>query len=169
MGYYDTGQPGSYSMSSEDGLELGESTRNLLYVPDGPGDPNAFFTNPAHETAFYEWASKKGLKGGRFVGRNSLDSKDSNRIDLRIDQEIPLFFDDLKARGFLKIYNFTNMLNDDWGRQNDAVFAPASIVNVELDPSGAYEYTSFSPESVSSNLREQSVWEIRLGLEVNFR
>lgn len=50
-------------MSSEDGLELGESTRNLLYVPDGPGDPNAFFTNPADETAFYEWASKKGLKG----------------------------------------------------------------------------------------------------------
>ncbi len=168
MGYYDTGQPGSYSMTSEDELEIGESERNLLYVPDGPSDPNAFFTNPADGAAFYAWADKKGLKGGRFVGRNSLDSRDSNRIDLRIDQEIPLFVNDLKARGFLKIYNFTNMLNDDWGRQNDAIFAPASIVNVELDPSGVYEYTSFNPESISAALRQESVWEVRLGLEVNF-
>ena len=89
--------------------------------------------------------------------------------DLRIDQEIPLFVTDLKARGFLKIYNFTNMLNDDWGRQNDAVFAPIPIVGVQLDPSGAYEYTSFSPDSISSAQRQQSVWEVRLGLEVNFR
>jgi hypothetical protein len=93
-------------MSSEDELELGQSRRNFLYVPDGPGDPNAFFTNPDDEAAFYAWAGKKGLKGGRFVGRNSQDSRDSNRIGLRIDQEIPLFVDDLKARGFMKIYNW---------------------------------------------------------------
>ena len=169
MGYYGSGQHGTFTMFSDDVLQDEASFRHLLYVPDGPSDPNAFFTNPADEAAFYDWASKKGLKGGTFVGRNSIDSAVSSRVDLRIDQEIPLFMDDLKARAFLKIYNFTNMLNGDWGRQNDAIFNSADVVDVELDPSGAYEYTSFSPQGVNSLQDVPSVWEMRLGLEVNFR
>lgn len=169
MGYYGSGQHGTYTMSSDNELQNGFSSRHLLYVPDGPSDPNAFFTDPADEAAFYDWASSKGLKGGSFVGRNSIDTKVSSRIDLRIDQEIPLFFDDLKARAYLKIYNFTNMLNDSWGRQYDARFDSASVVNVELDPSGAYEYTSFNPSGVTVSRDIESVWEMRLGIEVLFR
>jgi hypothetical protein len=169
MGYYGSGQHGTYTMSSDDVLQDEFSDRNPLYVPNGPSDPNAFFTNAADEAAFFDWAKNKGLKRGQFVGRNSIDSKVSSRFDLRVDQELPLFMDDLKARAFLKIYNFTNMLNDSWGRQNDARFDSASVVNVELDPSGAYEYTSFNPQGVNTQQDIDSVWEMRLGLEVNFR
>jgi outer membrane receptor for ferrienterochelin and colicin len=169
MGYYGSGQHGTYTMTSEDVLMDDFSDRNPLYVPNGPSDPNAFFTNAEDEAAFFDWAKNKGLKRGQFVGRNSIDSKVSSRIDLRVDQEIPLFMDDLKGRAFLKIYNFTNMLNSDWGRQNDARFDSASVVEVELDPSGAYEYTSFSPNGVNTLQTTDSVWEMRLGLEVNFR
>jgi hypothetical protein len=169
MGYYGSGQHGTYTMTSDDVLMDEFSDRNPLYVPNGPSDPNAFFTNAEDEAAFFEWAKNKGLKRGQFVGRNSIDSKVSSRIDLRVDQEIPLFMDDLKGRAFLKIYNFTNMLNSDWGRQNDARFDSASVVEVELDPSGAYEYTSFSPKGVNTLQTTDSAWEMRLGLEVNFR
>ena len=169
MGYYGSGQPGSYSMSSDDELQRGFSSRHQLYVPDGPSDPNVIFDDDFEQDAFFAWTNKHNLKGGQFVGRNSIDTKDSSRFDLRVDQEIPLFVDDLKARAFLKIYNVTNMLKSSWGSQNDAVFAPASIVNVELDPSGAYVFTDFNSSPVSQTQRERSVWEMRLGFEVNFR
>ena len=169
MGYYGSGQHGTYTMSSDDELQDEFSDRHLLYVPDGPSDPNVIFDAGFDQTAFFAWADNKGLKGGKFVGRNSIDSKVSSRFDLRIDQEIPLFFDDLKARAFFKIYNFTNMLSDDWGRQNDARFDSASVVNVSLDPSGAYYFESFSPQAVNEQQDISSVWEMRLGLDINFR
>ena len=176
MGYYGSGQHGTYTMSSDDELQDEFSSRHLLYVPDGPSDPNVIFAewDPVEDTgfdqaAFFDWADNNGLKGGTFVGRNSIDSKVSSRFDLRIDQEIPLFFDDLKARAFFKIYNFTNMLSDDWGRQNDARFDSASVVNVSLDPSGAYYFESFSPQAVNEQQDISSVWEMRLGVDINFR
>jgi len=106
------------------------------------------------------------------VNRNTVDTKDSWRFDLRIDQEIPLFVDGLKARGFLKIYNFSNLLNSDWGRQYDARFDSSSVVTVtDVDAQGAYVYDSFRTgnKSVTSLQNTASVWEIRLGLDISFR
>lgn len=96
----------------------------------------------------------------------------SRRLDLRVDQEIPLFVDGLKARAFFKIYNFSNLLNDDWGRQYDARFDSSSVVTVTgLDAQGAYEYDSFRAgnKSITTLQNTASVWEIRLGVDVSFR
>ncbi|MDH3351221.1 MAG: carboxypeptidase regulatory-like domain-containing protein [Gammaproteobacteria bacterium] len=169
MGYYQTGQPSTYTMFSEDSLQVGESFRHLLYVPDGPSDPNVIFDDEFDQTAFFDWVSERGLKGGKFVRRNSETSKVNSRVDLRIDQEIPLFMDDLKARAFLKIYNFTNMLNDEWGRQYDAEFFSQDVVDVSLDDSGAYIFEEFNRKGVTDLQEFPSLWEMRLGLEVNFR
>ena len=142
----------------------------MLYVPDGPGDPNVVFGAGFDQQAFFDWANKKGLKGGKLVGRNTNRSASSSRFDLRVDQEIPLFFDDLKARVVFKIYNFTNMLNDDWGRQNDSGFFSRNVVDVSgLTPTGQYEYESFDAGGISDLQTFSSLWEMRLGIEINFR
>jgi len=168
-GYYGSGQPSTYTMFSEDTLQVGESFRHLLYVPDGASDPNVIFDPGFDQTAFFDWVSRQRLKGGKFVGRNSQESKVNSRIDLRIDQEIPLGMDDLKARAFVKIYNFTNMLNSDWGRVYDAEFFSQDVVDVSLDPSGAYVFEAFNDKGLSDLQEFDSVWEMRLGLEINFR
>ena len=124
------------------------------------------------QQAFFDWAQSQSLKGGTFVKRNSIGTNDSSRFDLRIDQEIPLFVDDLKAQAFFKIYNFTNLLNDSWGRQYDARFDSSSVVTVTgVDAQGVYEYDSFNAggKSVTTLQGISSVWEIRLGLDISFR
>jgi hypothetical protein len=142
----------------------------LLYVPDGPSDPNVVFGAGFDQQAFFDWADKKGFKGGQLVGRNTNRSASSSRFDLRVDQEIPLFFDDLKARAVFKIYNFTNMLNDDWGRQHDSGFFSRNVVDVSgLTPTGQYEYESFDAGGISDLQTFSSLWEMRLGIEINFR
>jgi hypothetical protein len=183
-GFYGAGQPGTYTMTSTDGLQFDLSTRHLLYVPDGPSDPNVIYTDAFDQDEFFAWINDEGLKPG-FVTRNKQSSKVSWRLDLRIDQEIPLGVDDLKARAYLKIYNFTNMLNDDWGRQYDARFDSQSIVSLSdnvLDDDGndvvvgdepliggAYNYDSFTPGVITDLQEFPSLWEMRLGIEINFR
>ena len=174
QGFYATGQPGSYTIFSDDAMQVGTSSRHLLYVPDGPNDPNVVYTDNFRENdadAFWEWIDKKGLKPG-FVGRNSRESRDNARFDLRIDQEIPMGMDDLKARLFFKIYNFTNLLNNDWGRIVDASFSSQSVVSLDEDEplvGGAYNYDSFSDGKLSDLQEQNSLWEIRLGLDIYFR
>ena len=181
MGYYDSGQIGSYTMFSEDAMEVGESNRHLLYVPDGLSDPNVIYTqqfiDSGDQAAFFDWIAQNKLKPG-FVQRNSVGISDSMRFDLRMDQEIPLFVDDLKARAFVKIYNFTNFLNDDWGRQYDVRRGLQNIISLDEDDplvvgdgplvNGAYAYDTFSDRSPDDLQEFPSMWEIRLGLEVNF-
>jgi len=174
QGYYSTGQPGSYTIFSDDAMQVGTSSRHLLYVPDGPDDPNVVYTDNflANDYAdFMAWINDKNLKPG-FVGRNSRESRDNARFDLRIDQEIPLGMDDLKARAFFKIYNFTNLLSDDWGHMYDASFSSQSVVSLDGDDplvGGAYNYDSFSGGQLSDRLEQQSLWELRIGLDINFR
>jgi hypothetical protein len=62
------------------------------------------------------------------------------------------------------------MLNDDWGRQYDSRFFSRDVVEVEsLDASGAYVYSNFTPGDLSDLQETRSLWEMRLGLEINFR
>ncbi|MBT8107261.1 MAG: TonB-dependent receptor [Gammaproteobacteria bacterium] len=170
VGYYNEGQPNSFTVRSDDVLSDDFTRQHLLYVPDGPNDSLAYFSDPAEATAFFAWADNQGLKRGAFVGRNTQGTKSSSRIDLRVDQEIPLGLEGLKGRLFVKIYNFTNMLNDDWGRQYDSRFFSRDVVEVEsLDATGAYVYSNFTPGDLSDLQETRSLWEMRLGLEVNFR
>ena len=76
---------------------------------------------------------------------------------------------ELKARAFVKIYNFTNLLNDDWGWQYDSSFFSRDVVDVSgLTPTGQYIYEDFSPQRISDVQTFRSLWEIRLGLDIRF-
>lgn len=169
IGYYQEGQPNTYTLDSTDVLQVDQSRRHLLYVPDGANDPNVIFGDNFPVQEFLDWAKRKDLRGGQFVGRNSISSKASSRLDLRIDQEIPLGMPELKGRIYMKIYNFTNLLNDDWGWQYDSEFSSRDVVDVSgLGPNGEYIYEDFSERSTTVRDTFRSLWEIRFGLDIRF-
>jgi hypothetical protein len=106
---------------------------------------------------------------GRFndVGRNAAGSKDTVRIDLRIDQEIP-GFGRLKPKVYLKINNLLNMINSDWGGQYDSAFVGEQVVESSVNGAGQFVYEGFNTPEVSELIQNISVWEARIGLEVRF-
>jgi hypothetical protein len=169
IGFYQEGQPNSYTLDSSDVLQEGRSRRHLLYVPDGPNDPNVLYGDNFPVAEFLDWTKSKGLRGGQFAPRNSVTTSASSRLDLRIDQEIPLGMPELKGRIFMKIYNFTNLLNDEWGWQYDSEFFSRDVVDVSgLGPNGEYIYEDFSARSPTTRDSFRSLWEIRLGLDIRF-
>jgi hypothetical protein len=153
-----------------DGLEGDPNNRHLLYVPTGAADPAVNFNANFDQAAFFAYTSAQGLGNGAFVERNSANAHWSTRVDLRIDQEIPLFVDDLKGRLFVKIYNLGNLLNDDWGRQYDSPFSSIRVVDGDYDSvNNVYNYDSFSPGDPTDLQTFSSLWEVRAGFEINFR
>jgi len=161
------GQPQSFVMSSR-GLEGSNSSnrRHLLYVP-GPNDTNVIAGPNFDVAAFSAFVASKGLSQG-FAERNDQYSKWSSRMDLRIDQELPLFFADSKARMYLKVYNVLNLLHDEWGIQHDAEFFSPDVVTSSVNAQGQYVYERFTPKSVSDLRETDSLWQVRLGVQFEF-
>jgi hypothetical protein len=154
-------------MSSR-GLEGSNSSnrRHLLYVP-GPNDTNVVVGPNFDVAAFSAFVASKGLSQG-FAERNDQYAKWSSRMDLRIDQELPLFFADSKARLYLKVYNVLNLLHDEWGIQHDAEFFSPDVVTSSVNAQGQYVYERFTPKSVSDLRETDSLWQVRLGVQFEF-
>jgi hypothetical protein len=165
-GYAQQGQPGSYVFDTFD-MEGSRSRRHPLYIPDGAGDPNVVFAPGFDQGAFFSWAQREDLRPG-FQPRNGFNADWRRRIDLRFDQELPTFFEGSKGKLFVKIYNLGNFLNDDWGKQTDANFFSTDVVDMSLDAQGRYVFERFSDRTINDVLEGQSLYEIRLGLEINF-
>jgi outer membrane receptor for ferrienterochelin and colicin len=162
------GQPQSYVMGSNDLEGDGFFGRHLLYVPSGPTDANVVF-DPGFETdEFFDWVAREGLDPG-LQRRNAQHAKWSSRVDLRFDQELPTFIGDSRGRLFVKVYNLGNLLNDDWGKVNDAQFFSVQVVDSSVDPvTGQYVFESFSEDTVNDLLENRTLWEVRLGIEFSF-
>jgi len=163
------GQPQSYVMTGS-GLEGdGRNRRHLLYVPTGPNDPNVIFDPAFDQQAFFDFVAAEGLSPG-FQSRNAQHAKWSSRFDLRIDQELPGFFEDLRGKLFVKVYNVGNLLNKDWGKQWDAQFFPIQVVDSTVDSgTGQYVFRTFFGGDLNDLLEQRTLWEARLGIELNFR
>ena len=65
-----------------------------------------------------------------------------NQLDLGIQQELPGFFDGHKSIVRLDIYNFLNLLNDDWGHtmQIDGFDTRYLAALDGINPDGSYVY-----------------------------
>lgn len=161
------GQPQSYVMSSR-GLEGSNSNnrRHLLYVP-GVND-NSVIAGPNFDVAaFSDFVREKGRKQG-FVSRNDQYSRWTSRMDLRLDQELPAFFEGSKARLYMKVYNVLNLLNDEWGHQYDAEFFSPDVVTSSVNAQGQYVYERFTAKTVSDLRETDSLWQVRLGVQIEF-
>ncbi len=176
-GYVNEGQPQTYGMSGSASCPTGVDCiglegdgffgRHLLYVPTGPSDPNVVFDPGFDQAAFFQWVSDKGLSPG-FQERNAQHADWSSRFDLRVSQEIPLGRD-FVGRLYLKVYNFGNMLNDDWGKITDAVFFTPVVVNAAVvENTGQFYFDSFSDRSIETTIVNRSLWEARVGIDIKF-
>ena len=164
--YASEGQPQSYVMDSsgqEDGIFFG---RHLLYIPTGVSDPNVVFDDDFPVDDFFAWVARNGLGPG-FTERNGQHARWTNRIDIRIDQELPSF-GGTTAKLFFKMYNFGNFLSSDWGKVYDAQFFSVQIVRSDVNDDGQFVFESFSDRSLTDLREIRSLWSARVGIEINF-
>jgi hypothetical protein len=160
------GQPASYVMFSGALEGDGFFGRHLLYVPDGTGDPNVVFAPGFDQDAFFAFVKKNGMKPG-FQQRNDFHAKWTTRFDLRVDQEFPLF-GEFRGRAFMYVYNLGNLINDDWGEVWDGQFFSQQVINGNVNDQGQFVYESFRERNVNYFRQQRSLWEIRMGVEINF-
>lgn len=83
-------------------------------------DPNVSYGSATLEQiqAFHEFISNDPYlqaHRGQIAGRNETRLPWVNQVDLGIQQELPGFHKDHKSIVRLDVYNFLNMLNNDWG------------------------------------------------------
>ena len=135
-------------------------------MPTGPNDPNVVITDGFDYAAFEAWRGREGVGTG-LQARNDFHADWSYRLDLRLDQEVPIY-NDVKGRLYFKIYNLTNLLNSDWGQQNRAQFYSQQVVSSSLDDQGRYVFERFSDRSVNDVSETASLWEMRIGFSVRF-
>ena len=91
--------------------------------------------------------------GGR---RNSEEGSSFGKIDMRISQELPGFSANHRGNAFIVIDNLTNLLNDDWGIQEQPAFPYG--VTAEQQANGQAE----------QRIGDTSLWSMRIGLSYNF-
>ena len=163
--YSKEGHPQSHVMSSADLEGDGFYGRHLLYVP-GANDPNVVAGPDFDLAAFSAFVEREGYGAG-FVGRNANHADWSSRLDLRIDQQLPLLFG-ARARGWIKIYNLLNMIDDDLGLQYDGQFFSQQVVTSSLNDRGQYVFERFRDRNVTDLLEQRSLWELRVGIQFEF-
>ena len=172
FGSTNQGRPYSYSFSRNDGDVFGDlrDNRHLLYVPDGPNDPNVVYTDDFDQQAFFDFIDRAGLKPG-IQKRNDHQSSWWGTLDIRFEQEFPGFRKGDKFHAYLVISNFCNMLNDDWCVLEEVGFPRAEdVVEFSRDGivDGKYVYDSFSEPGGESRSVGASLWEMLIGIKYSF-
>ncbi len=166
-----SGRPYSFVFSNDINGDSASYDNDLYYVPAGPTDPRVRFRTPAQAEAFFAYlAATPALArfAGQIVPRNSERAPFVHRVDLKFVQKIQLARNTL-AEIFADVFNLGNLLNDRWGRVEQAGFPYAlSVGSAVFEPSsGQYVYTFSSPAS----LRLQpslSRWQVQGGVRLKF-
>ena len=169
FGSANEGRPFSYTFTRDDGDVFGDERdgRHLLYVPNGPTDPNVVYDAGFDQEAFFAFIKKEGLKPG-IQKRNDHQSDWWGSVDLRIEQDFPGFFDNDRFSAFVVIKNFCNMLNDGWCVLKEARFPRMDgVVNMDI-VDGNYLYQAFSSPGGQSRATQASLWEMRIGVKYEF-
>jgi hypothetical protein len=179
FGEYRSGTPYSLTMNSPGSRSLwgttGTANRYLLYVPDVSSidaDPIVTYANPQVYEQLRDYVVAKGLKQGAVIGKNTLRSPDYFKVDLHVEQELPIpMWSGGRFKLFADVENLLNLIDDDYG--SFRFYEPLqTVVNVSC-PGAAngscpqYQYDSFTAPALST-LGRLGLWSIRLGARVEF-
>ncbi|MBN8820213.1 MAG: TonB-dependent receptor [Sphingomonas sp.] len=157
----------------------GSALRYLFYVPTGVNDPKVIYDSTATATRIDSIIQSSGLAGyrGQVAPRNAFRSKAFTRIDLHLEQEVPLPLGTRFAL-FADIENFTNLLNHKWGQQLRSSFpyrktiAKVSCVTVGTNTCAQYKYEQPSSDTVLADelvtTNGSSLYAIRIGARFSF-
>ncbi|TKR31005.1 TonB-dependent receptor [Luteimonas gilva] len=119
--FYDghTGQPYSWVFSNDANGDS-YSQRDLVYIPNRGDVVFQAGTPQSVIDQFYAYIDSDDYlrqHKGEIATRNASRSPWINQIDLSIRQEIPGFFKGAKGELRIDVFNFANLLNDKWGRE----------------------------------------------------
>jgi hypothetical protein len=177
--------------------------RQLFYVPLEGTDPlvryvftqsgSSDLTAAQQQAALdaYINTSKLADYRGKIAPRNLMTSKSITSVDLHLSQELPAFVPHgSKIEAFVDVRNFLNMLNKDWGLQEQVEFPYlASIVDARIEncatlasttpacaPGQAYRYVysnfqrpRFDTASDSGQQgARRSAWQVKVGARYKF-
>lgn len=164
----------------------GNAPSNLIYVPTSSADPIVSYDNAATQSALDALINSTELRKfrGRIAAKNIARNRAVTRLDLHLEQEVPLFVGKSRVAVFADINNLPNLINPNWGGlreiQTAAVVtvqclsAPvatgstpgAGIVNTTSSQTCAqYRYSSFrGPDTNLAPNFNASTYFIRLGV-----
>ncbi len=187
-----SGRPFSYVYDNNTSTTLfGDSDneeRILLYVPTGPNDPLVDFSTLDAQGStgdFFAFLDSSGLSAyaGGFAGRNAFEQPWSSDLDLRIQQDIPLPWQEHSLKLFFDVENVLNLFSDSDNIQrfadNGDVGEGVPVLDAALSADGTqFVYSNFNPgggNSTDDNFNpindrdvDDSVWRIQFGLKYSF-
>jgi hypothetical protein len=188
-----SGQPFSYVYTNNPFGGNAPTLGALVYVPEADpttglvtatSDPRVLFDPALNLSAFNTFLETSGLDRyeGQIAPRNAFFTDWTTSFDLSVQQEISVYEEHAVTLEF-SIFNFTNLLNNKWGRYayfnnvpNNNSFVTADIVSEGTITAGGeclaescYVYRSLG--SVGSNNITRvpsSLWQIQLGIRYQF-
>lgn len=147
----------------------------LLYVPTGVDDPLVTYETTGDDAMsgedFNAWISEVGLDEfrGQIAPRNSHKSPTVNVLDIRIAQEIEMpFMKGHKVTLRFDMDNFSNFLNNKWGRVRQVGF-PYNVRPVKTNiVDGQYVYSDFNDGDGMKTSSFYSLWRAQFGISYKF-
>lgn len=162
---------------------VGGNARMLLFVPDfdaaqtvsAAGRPqlgNVEFANQAALDGLRQIVDATALKRyyGRIAPRNLGTSPSYTKLDLRVQQALPLPLG-AKFRVFADVENVLNLLNRNWNTykvfQDNVAVVNVACVADGSNPCARYLYSSPNNQ-VATTFQNASLWQIRIGARIDF-
>lgn len=177
------GQPFSHTYSGRRRVLNDDSRDNaLIYVPANASEINLADSNMDGSTAD-EWAALNSYiegdeylrsRRGNYVERNGDRNPWSNVVDLKFLQDFSLNINNKKHTLQLSfdIFNFTNLVNKDWGQRfinfnNFSFLENVSDDNGQADP--VFEFDDNASREVLDDIGLlSSRWQMQIGLRYTF-
>lgn len=167
FGTANEGKPISYTYTDSGSMFIDNyDFRNLIYVPL-ENDPNVVYGDDFDQAAFAQFIEDEGLTRGGIMDRNSSSADWWVKFDVRVEQELPAFFEGHKASAFFVVKNIGNLLNDDWGVFRQGSFIADDVISATINDQNQYVYNEFTPAEQGIN-RGASLWEVRFGVKYKF-
>lgn len=109
----------------------GNAPANLIYVPTSTSDPIVSYDSAATQSALDSLINSTNLRKfrGQIAAKNIARNRAVTRIDLHLEQEIPLFVGKSRVSVFADINNLPNLLNSNWGGLRE--IGSAAVVTVQ--------------------------------------
>ncbi|MBY0519278.1 MAG: TonB-dependent receptor, partial [Sphingomonas sp.] len=168
----------------------GNAPSNLLYVPTSTADPRVSYDTLASQNSLDTLINNTALQSyrGGIAAKNIARNRAVTRIDLHLEQEIPVFVGKSRVAIFADINNLPNLLNSNWGGLRQIGNAPvvtvqclsqavatgttpgAGIINTNsTQPCVQYRYSAYrDPDTNLQPIFNASTYFIRIGARFTF-
>lgn len=158
---------------------VGETTKFANITSGSGANAVTLFTAAQQEAAFNQFIADNGLEKyrGQILPRNEFLLPWTNRVDIRIAQNL---FTDMVQKGdkvqiTLDVLNFGNLINSDWGIQDNNVSSYGAAIlgrSGALSPNPSFTMLREGTGLVSSPTRPANTrfttWSAMLGFKYSF-